>query len=1028
MNAGATSPARRPSERSPRVRVSEAPRDPNQQPQPLAFRNERTRNDSKVNGHLSPEPPLNTYEEDSDAEAAAGLEAMRMAEEQDALEESRRQSGGSSLFGGFASQRRSQSQRIAENSGDDSDYATMDMGLYSGGYDAHMTYGGEPDQLAARGSINGSGAYSQPVSAANSIRKSQASSNNDGSFDYGMDTIHPFPPFTAAAQVDAVGTGGFTEPSADMRRQSYDEGDEYALMEDANEPQDLFYHPAVSPYRPLPQLPPHSDSQVPQLSTSWTSRLDTDLQPPYPLDPAGYVQSPTHPGTWVPRSTSLLSQSKSPQVAQPIRSKTDAEERRRQLGYRGSVYDNTPAASSVTLDLPSLPTKRFNAAKLGANDFRKCEEPWALSSILDWLRQIANPEQMTELKESMVKEALVALFTNKVPTMNITDAEVLSNRVVEDMYAAGALMATEEWVKVRPAHMSGVIFQLTQSGCYSPKVHDSIIPGRCYSRHCQRTLRKVNLQAMPTRGSEDWATFYKLKKEDVEGHDKKEIERQNILHEIVQTEDGYMEQLNVLRLLYRDPLTNAEPPVISPKRLSGFLREVFGKVDAIKKANEDHLLPQLKYRQEEQGPWIKGFSDIFRQWIRKAKVAYIEYAAGFPSATLMVRQELERNLEFRMFVDRTRNNPLSRKLGWDTYLKAPITRLQRYSLLLFTVHKSMTQDSEEKANLETAMREIRAVTLECDARVAEMQRKVDLADLSQKLVLRPGMQLVELNLNHLGRELVFRGDLQRMGTSRFNWLECHALLFDNYMVLAKTVHLQQKGASGKIEKYDVSRTPIPMDLLVLESTNDEAVVKSSVFKGTTSVSTVHEQSKLGRTISNQSPAPNPLTHTNTSTSVNSMASTTILDKENDKIMYPFRIKHLGREMYTLFAPTAQNRLDWCNKIVEAKTKHAASLFAQNAEPFRLRVMADSAFYFESLGGVSGKSVVIKGTPVDRAIKEVEQRFKDTGRPGPICRARVNCSTSFTTSYPGKHMIAVGTDYGVYVSEVVNPRGWTKVCG
>lgn len=224
-----------------------------------------------------------------------------------------------------------------------------------------------------------------------------------------------------------------------------------------------------------------------------------------------------------------------------------------------------------------------------------------------------------------------------------------------------------------------------------------------------------------------------------------------------------------------------------------------------------------------------------------------------------------------------------------------------------------------------------------------------------------------------------------------------------------------------------------MDLLVLESTNDDAVVKSSYVKGlTTSVSTVTTRSpatpdaKLGRTTSNQS-GPPPLIHANTASSVN-LASTTVLGdaKDSDKIMFPFRIKHLGREPYVLFAPTSQNRAEWCNKIIEAKTKHAASLFAQNAEPFRLRVMADSAFYYDTFSGSGGKDVVIQRTPLDRAIKEVEHRFKDTGRPAPICRARVNCATSFTTPYPGKHMVAVGTDYGVYVSEIDNPRGWLKV--
>lgn len=156
-----------------------------------------------------------------------------------------------------------------------------------------------------------------------------------------------------------------------------------------------------------------------------------------------------------------------------------------------------------------------------------------------------------------------------------------------------------------------------------------------------------------------------------------------------------------------------------------------------------------------------------------------------------------------------------------------------------------------------------------------------------------------------------------------------------------------------------------------------------------------------------------------------MVVTTVLESPKDeKIMYPFRIKHLGKEVYTLFAPSAQNRQDWCDKILEAKTKHAAALFAQNAEPFRLRVMADSAFAYE--GGTGGsQSITIKGTPLDRAIDDVEKLFANTGRPSPICRARVNCATAFMQPY-GKPMVAVGTDYGVYISDTANPRGWTRV--
>ena len=230
-----------------------------------------------------------------------------------------------------------------------------------------------------------------------------------------------------------------------------------------------------------------------------------------------------------------------------------------------------------------------------------------------------------------------------------------------------------------------------------------------------------------------------------------------------------------------------------------------------------------------------------------------------------------------------------------------------------------------------------------------------------------------------------------------------------------------------------------MDLLVLESTNDDAVVKSSV-KGISTVPTnanrnqSSQDGRLGKVTSNNSSGtagPGTLTHTNTGTSIMSngsgktLVTTTVLDSSNDRVLYPFKIKHLGKtEVYVLYAPTAQNRQDWCDKIIEAKTRHATSLFAQNAEPFRIRVMADTAFGYDSQSG-GPRGIVIKGTPLDRAVEECEKSFYGTGpRPGPVCRAQVNCATSFNQSF-GKRMIAVGTDFGVFVSEYDNARGWTR---
>lgn len=1002
------------------------------------------------------------YSDRSDAEAEAGLAAMHMADEQDAADEARRQSGRGSYRRSGESQ---QSSRYHEPSSDSD--VNIDMDTYGGGFSGNVPYS---DSYRYANQVDNHG---RPFAE---TRTSQRSDLSGTEYNYpipGQEYIHPFAP----ARVDRAGTGGLSEPGNMQRRLSFEDGDEATLAEsegaytsDTQSPSrdsmpEMFFHPGVGPSRPLPAAPvqPLQGRPVPQLMPAGTYQHPERLlqydqygRPTYPAAPDAYNQLLTPQGTPVPRSSSLISHGSTPQTVPPIRSKTDADRakilrQQQQMGLRaGSVYgadsfgDPSMNPSAEILGLPEIPAgkrRKFNPSKLSTTDFKKCAEPWALSSIVMWIREMSEGE--ADLKEQAIIDGIVALFTHKVPTMNTADAENLGAKVVRSMYDSGTLLKEEEWVKFGSADMSGVLFQLTGTGCYSPRVHTEALPGRCYSHHCMRTLKKINLQTQalePQRKAEDWPTFYKVTKADIENVDKKEVERQNILHEIVTTEDDFMDQLNVLRVLYRDELSKWQPPILAPKRKDKFLWDVFGRADAIQQANEDYLLAQLKYRQQEQGPWIVGFSDIFREWIRKAKNAYIEYAAAFPNASHLIRQESDRNILFRQFLDQMRANDRSRRLGWDTYLKAPITRLQRYTLLLSTVHKNTVQDSEEKSNLAIAIEEIKVVTLECDARVAEMTKNVDLAELSGKLQLRPGMDNVQLNLTHLGREIIFQGDLQRMGKNKFGWVDTHAILFDHYLVLAKIVSVRDAAGGLKYEKYDVSKLPIPMDLLVLESKDDPPVIKSTM-KGLGTVTTITtradtpQETRASRQ-SMSSPGPGALVHTGTnssmaSTTTNASSRTittpTVIDSAKDeKIMFPFRFKHLGREdVYTLYAPTHQNRSDWCNKIIEAKTRHAASLYKQGAEPFRLRVIADTAFAYDAMSGM-GKTIVISGTPLDRAIREAEEKYKDTGpRPNPVCRAAVNCATAFNQPY-GNPMVAVGTDYGVYITNYGNPRGWTRV--
>lgn len=186
----------------------------------------------------------NGYEEDEDddPEALAGLAAMREAELQDEAE-ARRASGQffsvPTVPSHFVHETRS-----PEGQGSDSDVA-VDLSLAGGGFDAHMTYGGDPNQLMVgrSGSLSDVQSHSQTVSSSSSMRRP-----NDPT-PQGMEPAQS--PGLQHYRSDAYGTGGLSEPSTvpRARRLSYDEGDEGPLMDYSTlapgEPTELFFHPGM---------------------------------------------------------------------------------------------------------------------------------------------------------------------------------------------------------------------------------------------------------------------------------------------------------------------------------------------------------------------------------------------------------------------------------------------------------------------------------------------------------------------------------------------------------------------------------------------------------------------------------------------------------------------------------------------------------------------------------------------------------------------------------------------------------------
>ena len=95
-----------------------------------------------------------------------------------------------------------------EETDSDDDFAAVYMSSFGGGFDAHMTYGGDPSVLEDIGDVNDHDPYSQ--------------SSHKSEDDHTTDSGHPLPALNPAARVDVGGTGGLSEPTAEGSRNGWD--------------------------------------------------------------------------------------------------------------------------------------------------------------------------------------------------------------------------------------------------------------------------------------------------------------------------------------------------------------------------------------------------------------------------------------------------------------------------------------------------------------------------------------------------------------------------------------------------------------------------------------------------------------------------------------------------------------------------------------------------------------------------------------------------------------------------------------
>ncbi|RDX57314.1 hypothetical protein OH76DRAFT_1476727 [Lentinus brumalis] len=324
----------------------------------------------------------------------------------------------------------------------------------------------------------------------------------------------------------------------------------------------------------------------------------------------------------------------------------------------------------------------------------------------------------------------------------------------------------------------------------------------------EEALRKFQAGELPD------AEWYRLVSPSVrEVLDKKEVQRQSILFEIIKSEKDYVADLELVKEVFIDPLMNTL--AVPSSRVKNFIREVFFNFDEILQHHQK-MLTALFARQREQHPWVMTVADIILDNCLEFLAGYEEYIKHYPIAEMRHRSEMRRNTKYQYLVQQCSLDPRVRKRDIITFISRPVTRLPRLQLLLDNARKFTEPESQDAEDIPVILGILNEFIRSTQPGIEAAEEKVKFWSLCESLVYQKG-EIIDLDLYDDTRSLQYQGRLSRKYKSEMNyhWADLHVALLDNYLLLLKPDVRSNDGRANPPTRHHVVSRPIPIDYLRL---------------------------------------------------------------------------------------------------------------------------------------------------------------------------------------------------------------------
>ncbi|KAG6849618.1 hypothetical protein H0H93_006902 [Arthromyces matolae] len=265
---------------------------------------------------------------------------------------------------------------------------------------------------------------------------------------------------------------------------------------------------------------------------------------------------------------------------------------------------------------------------------------------------------------------------------------------------------------------TGVVTMLTR--CYSPSCSEA---APCYSYVCPRKGNSfADLAPMieEAQAAIPKAWEQKVGPEITRHLSETEIQRQNIIHNLIEKEEQYVQDLDIVEMNFIRPLRRANPPLV--RDVDEFIDDVFGGILDLRECAR-RLIEVMSVRQREEGPVIRAIGDVMFDAAVEFRLPYPAYIGHHPIAEKRLKDEMERNFEFRKHIEHCSLQP-SRNgetphLDLKQLLNRPNEHLQKLPSSLEAILKVTEPENADYEALEAAIEAIK--NLQAVAQLATFQ-------------------------------------------------------------------------------------------------------------------------------------------------------------------------------------------------------------------------------------------------------------------------------------------------------------------